>query len=86
MHSVINVETSILVTRVENNFEVQFLATGAVVFIEAKQFYGNSYKYESDFIRKFKNAFNDKNIQNIFLSYEASNFMNDLICFNRVDN
>lgn len=86
MHSVININETILVTREGNNFIVTDLATGQTVVKKGSIFYGNSYKYEHDFLSSFKNFFHEKNIKNIFLSYEASDYLTDIIAFNRIDN
>ena len=84
MHSVIDINTTILVTREGNKFVIVNLATGAKIYKKDSEFYGNLFKYEHDFLTSFKNTFT--NTKNILLSYEASDYMTDLIAFNRIDN
>lgn len=84
MHSVIDTTTTILVTREDNNFVIFNLATGRKVSRKASEFYGNLFKYEHEFLSSFKKTFT--NTKNILLSYEASDYMTDLITFNRIDN
>ena len=85
MYSVIDINATILVTRESNNFVIKDLATGQTVVKKASLFYGNLYKYESDFLRSFKKAFGSRKIKNLLLSYEASDYITDLISFNRID-
>ena len=84
MHSVINVNSTVLVTREGDDFVILNLATGKREVAKASNFYGNLYKYEHDFLTSFKNTF--PNTKVILLSYEASDYMTDLIAFNRIDN
>ena len=84
MHSVINLNTTILVTREGNDFVILDLATGKRKIKKNSDFYGNLFKYEHDFLSTFKKAF--PHAKNILLSYEASDYMTDLIAFNRIDN
>lgn len=86
MHSVINIDETIFVTRKGNNFVIMDLVKKDTISIDSKEFYGNSFKYESEFLRKFKSAIAPKKVKNILLSYEASDFITDLLYFNRVDN
>lgn len=84
MHSVIDIKSTILVTREDNNFVILDLATGKSEVRKASEFYGNMFKYEHDFLTTFKKTFS--NTKTVLISYEASNFMTDLITFNRIDN
>ena len=83
MHSVLDINATILVTRKGDNFVITDLATGKNVEKKSTEFLGNMYKYDHDFLRDFKKTFDSKNI---LLSYEAADFMTDLIAFNRIDN
>ena len=84
MHSVIDINATILVTREGNDFLILDLATGRKISRKASEFYGNLFKYEHEFLSSFKKTFT--NTKNILLSYEASDYITDLIAFNRIDN
>ena len=84
MHSVIDINATILVTREGNDFVIINLSTNKRVSKKASDFYGTLFKYEHDFLKKFKETFD--NTKNIIISYEAADFMTDLIAFNRIDN
>ena len=85
MHSVMDTKSTIIVCRDGNDFIVKDLSSTETVAMNSSEFYGGCFKYESEFLRKFKTAFKDKEIKNIILSYEASDYMTDLIYFNRID-
>lgn len=86
MHTVINTKKTILVEREDNYFVIIDLDTGEAETLLAFNLQGSCFKYESECLRKFKSVFPNKDIDNIILSYEASDYMTDIIHFNRLDN
>lgn len=84
-YSVIDTNTTLLVTRNGNVFLVKDLSTEETISMDSSKFYGGCFKYEGEFLRKFTTAFKDKKINNIILSSEASSYMTELIYFNRID-
>lgn len=85
-YSVIDTNTTLLVTRNGNVFLVKDLSTEETISMDSSKFYGGCFKYEGEFLRKFTTAFKDKKINNIILSSEASRYMTEILCFNRIDN
>ena len=86
MHSVIDIKSTILVTREGDSFVIMDLSTGKKVEKKSADFLGNLHKYDHEFLREFKKVFDSKKIKTILLSYEAADFMTDLIFFNGIDN
>ncbi len=86
LHSVINATETILVTREGDNFLIMDLENKITISINSKNFYGNLFKYENEFLRKFKDAVAPKEVTNILISCEAADFISNLLYFNGVDN
>ena len=86
MYSVIDTMSTILVTRKGNVFSVTDLFTEETVDINSSEFFGGCFKYEGEFLNKFKTAFKDKKVKDVILSVEASYYMTEIITFNRIDN
>ena len=86
MKSVLNFEKTILVKRYDRDFVIIHLGSGREVTLNQKEFYGNFFKYEGEFNKKFRETFPDKKIDCLIFSNDASDLMYDLLFFNRVDN
>lgn len=86
MYSVIDFSSTITVIRNANTFLLTNLASGEVISLKSSEFFGNSFKYEIEFLMKFKNSFKDTKIKNVLFSYEASEYISEILFFNRVDN
>ena len=84
MYSVTNFQKTITIDRVNDTFVITNLASGKSVEVPSSEFQGNFFKYESEFYKKFKSYF--ENVEYMLLSHEASNFITDLLYFNRIDN
>lgn len=84
MYSVTNFKKTITVNRVKDSFVITNLASGQKVVVASAEFRGNLFKYESEFYKKLKSYF--INVEYMILSHEASNFITDLLYFNRIDN
>ena len=86
MKAVVDFEKTITIKRVDRNFVLTHLGSGKEVTLNAKEFFGNFFKYEGEFFDKFKKTFPDQKIEYFVFSNEASDLMFELLFFNVMDN
>ncbi len=82
-YSVVDLTSTVLVTRSKRGFEVQHLESGKTEYISSTKLEGSCFKYPTDFIRAFSKCFPEA--QNIMLSTSANDYMIELLTFNRID-
>ena len=83
-YSVIDTSTTIVVNRYGYGFRINSLSNDKVVYMDANEFFGNSFKYPCDFMRTFAKRFDST--KNVILSTDANELFLELLSFNRVDN
>ena len=83
-YSVIDTSTTIVVNRYGYGFRINSLSNNKEVYMDANEFFGNSFKYPGDFMRTFAKKFD--NAENVILSTDANVLFLELLSFNRIDN
>lgn len=84
--SIVDFSKVLTVKRVNRSFIVTHLGTGETVILKPSDFFGNFFKYDGEFHKKFRETFPDKEIDILIISKEASSLISDLLFFNRADN
>lgn len=84
-HYVVDTKKTIIVTREAVGFKVTKLDDGSSIKLSPNELSGTSFKYHSDFIRKFQKCFHGEKITSVILSSDANDYISELINFNRED-